>query len=244
MIVVAHLSDPHLGAHDGETVESLVADVSAAAPALTVVTGDWTMRARVSEFELARALLVRLPRPVLTVPGNHDLPLVSPLRLFRPYDRFRTWICDDLEPVARVPGLTAVGLQSMPRWRWKDGRVTRRQVAAVAGAFGAAPRGDLRLVALHHPPFGRRLAGRGPLLRAGADLLLAGHTHIPDVRTVGGTVVVVAGTSASHRTRGVPRSWSRISVDAGMVTVVERFSAGSGWRTGRLISIPLSATAS
>ncbi|WP_436533094.1 metallophosphoesterase family protein [Actinoplanes sp. HUAS TT8] len=235
---IAHLSDLHFGVHSPDAVSSLIADVVAAAPDLTVVTGDLTMRARTGEFQQARAFLEELPGPVLVVTGNHDLPLDSPLRLFKPYDRYRSYISADLDPVVRVPGLTAVGLQSMPRWRWKDGLVRRSQLSLVSSTFAAAPGGDLRLVALHHPPFGQTLINGPKLLRTGADLLLAGHTHHPDVRTMGSTVVVVAGTSTSRRTRGTPSSWSRITVAEGMVTVIERHFMLDGWRTGRLITVP------
>lgn len=235
---IAHVSDPHFGVHDPVIAERLLSDVAAFDPDLTVVTGDLTMRARIPEFQAARAFLDKLPSPVLVVTGNHDLPLDSPLRLFRPYDRYRSWISTELNPVVRVPGLTAVGLQSMPRWRWKDGRVGRAQLSLVTSAFAAAPPDDLRLVALHHPPFGRMLLNGRALLAAGADVLLAGHTHLPDVRPLDRTTVVIAGTSTSHRTRGTPSSWSRITVAEGMVTVVERHFVDGGWRTGRLITVP------
>ncbi|GAA2905420.1 metallophosphoesterase [Actinoplanes cyaneus] len=235
---IAHLSDLHFGVHDSEAAASLVADVAAAAPHLTVVTGDLTMRARPAEFRLARAFLDRLPSPVLVVTGNHDLPLDSPARLFRPYDRYRAAISAELDPVVHVPGLTAVGLQSMPRWRWKDGRVRRSQVTLVESTFAAAPPGDLRLVALHHPPFGRMLMNGRALLGAGADLLLAGHTHHPDVRPMNGTTVVVAGTSTSRRTRLTPSSWSRIATGDGVITVTERHFTGGGWQTARLLTVP------
>jgi 3',5'-cyclic AMP phosphodiesterase CpdA len=242
VLTVAHLSDLHLGAHEPDAVEPLIADVSAAAPALTVVTGDWTMRARVREFRLAKAVLDRLPQPVLAVTGNHDLPLISPLRLVRPYDRYRAWIRDDLNPVARVPGLTALGLQSMPRWRWKDGLITRRQARLVADTLGPVADSDVTLVALHHPPTGFALAGRRRLLRAmraaGVDLLLAGHTHVPEVRRADGPTVIVAGTATSHRTRGTPRSWSLIHVEPDAVVVSERYCVDAVWQTGRIIRIP------
>jgi 3',5'-cyclic AMP phosphodiesterase CpdA len=49
-LVIAHVSDLHLGAHDAVAVDTLPADVAAARPTLTVVTGDVTMRARAGEF--------------------------------------------------------------------------------------------------------------------------------------------------------------------------------------------------
>ncbi|WP_231956978.1 MULTISPECIES: metallophosphoesterase [unclassified Actinoplanes] len=243
------MSDLHLGAHHDAAVQSLIADVAAVRPDLTVVTGDWTMRARPVEFDLAKELLKRLPEPVLSVLGNHDLPLAGPQRLLRPYDRYRTWICDDLDPVIHLAGLTAAGVASMPRWRWKDGRVTRQQTTSLTAAFAAAPPDGLRLIALHHPPTGRRLVGRSRLLtaarEAGVHLVLAGHTHIPEVRRLaGGPVLITAGTSTSRRTRGTPRSWSRITVAGGTVTVVERYPSGAGWHTGRLTTVPGSPVAS
>ncbi|GAA0468799.1 metallophosphoesterase [Paractinoplanes deccanensis] len=246
MIAVAHVSDLHLGAHDPAAAAGLVADVVAAGPDLTVVTGDSTMRARTREFRQARTLLGRLPRPLLVVTGNHDLPLLSWRRVLDPYGRYRSWICDELDPVRRIPGLTALGLQSMPRWRWKNGRLTHRQAGLAARALGEAPAGDVRVLALHHPPSAGWLPGWRRVVRAGRpDLVLAGHTHLPRVLAGDGCTLVVAGTATSHRTRGVPHSWSLITVSGGLFAVEERYLDGGGWYTGRTTKVPrLSAAAS
>ncbi|GIJ55611.1 metallophosphoesterase [Virgisporangium aurantiacum] len=161
-----------------------------------MVTGDITMRARADEFCLAVALLARLPEPQLVVPGNHDVPLGPVPRLTEPYRRYSAALGVDpnpsvLWPSARSAGTEALGLNSMPRWRWKSGRVTRRQAAAITASFGAAPGAAagsdavppdavppdavppdavppdavppdaVRLVALHHPPFVGGLARLG-----------------------------------------------------------------------------------
>ena len=250
-LIVALLSDLHLGAHVPQAVQSVVADVAAVRPTLTVVTGDCTMRARRTEFRAARVLLDALPAPVLVVTGNHDVPLFSAARLIAPYARYQRWIEADLDPVARVPGLTAVGLQTTPRWRWKSGRVSRRQGDTVSAVLGAAPADDVRLVAVHHPPLAtglQRVVGRERLLRAlaaaRADLVLAGHTHVPTSHRVqsAGTshhwIEVVAGTATSRRTRGVGRSWTVITIDRDTVAVQERWENGRGWRTGHTVSYP------
>jgi 3',5'-cyclic AMP phosphodiesterase CpdA len=134
----------------------------------------------------------------------------------------------------------------MPRWRWKSGRVSRRQAERVAAVLGAAPAGALRVLALHHPPFARgaaRLAGRGRLaaglLRARVDVVLAGHTHVPRSRevTLGPShslVEVTAGTATSRRTRGHARSWTAIGVTAEAIVVENRDEDGGAWRTGRV----------
>jgi 3',5'-cyclic AMP phosphodiesterase CpdA len=250
-VVIAHVSDLHLGAHEPAVLDTLVADVAAAGPALTVVTGDCTMRARDGQFRLAQSLLARLPLPRLVVLGNHDVPLALPARFTRPYARYRQWLCADLDPVVRMPGLTALGLNSMPRWRWKSGGVTGRQTAAVVDLLGGAARDGIRLLALHHPPFAgglARLVGRDRLARAlveaRVDLVLSGHTHVPLARRValaaGGAthhvVEVVAGTATSRRTRGTRRSWSVIRVRGDGVVVQDRYEeADHRWRTGRTV---------
>jgi 3',5'-cyclic AMP phosphodiesterase CpdA len=246
-VVIAHVSDLHLGAHDAVAVDTLPADVAAARPTLTVVTGDITMRARAGEFRQALALLSRLPEPRLVVPGNHDVPLdLVVTRLVRPFARYRAAFGTDGDPLLRLPGVTALGLNSMPRWRWKNGRVSGRQAAGVVESLGTAERCSVRLLALHHPPFAggtARLFGRSKLVAAlvGArvDLVLAGHVHLPRTRAVDlaadgrshRLVEVVAGTATSRRTRGVGRSWSLILVDDRAVEVRERHQCGDGWRT-------------
>ena len=152
----------------------------------------------------------------------------------------------------RLPGLTALGLQTTPRWRWKSGRVSRRQSDAWWRAvLGAAPAGAVRLLALHHPLQAgglARIAGRGRLFRALAaaqvDLVLAGHTHVPESRCVElpgmahRLIEVVAGTATSRRTRGAGRSWTAISIDDGAVCVEERHNVAGGWIIGRRTHYP------
>jgi 3',5'-cyclic AMP phosphodiesterase CpdA len=250
-MVIAHLSDLHLGAHLPAATASVAADVAAQEPMLTVVTGDCTMRAHIPEFRAARQLLDRLPKPLVVVTGNHDVPLISAARVCRPYARFRHWIEADLDPVVRLPGLVALGLQTTPRWRWKSGRVSRRQSDAVATVLGAAPGGAIRLLAMHHPPRAAalaRIAGRDRLLQALADarvdLVLAGHTHVPAScrlelpGTSHGLIQVVAGTATSLRTRGAGRSWTAIRVDDTSVCVEERRQMSTGWSTDRWTCYP------
>ncbi|NTW42201.1 MAG: metallophosphoesterase, partial [Cellulomonadaceae bacterium] len=135
VLVVAHLSDPHLGAHRADLVASLLTDVTAQRPDLVVVSGDWTQRARRAQFAGARELLGQLPGPVLAVAGNHDVPLFDlPQRLLAPTRRYRRYIASELDPVVAMPGLVAVGLDSMPRWRWKAGHVSARQAELVREA--------------------------------------------------------------------------------------------------------------
>jgi 3',5'-cyclic AMP phosphodiesterase CpdA len=247
-LVIAHLSDLHFGAHVGAELRDLLTDVAAADPVVTVVTGDLTMRARRDQFRLARAFVDRLPGRRLVVIGNHDIPLDNvAARFMHPHRRYGRFVDGGPAPVLDVPGARLLGLASMPRWRWKGGRVTRRQAARLVEVLGAAPAGAVRILALHHPlsqSGPARLLGRRRLLAALAaarvDVVLAGHTHRPGAALVpleptGRSVVeVVAGTATSTRTRGVARSWTLLRLAAGRVTVEHRFHRLTGWCAGEV----------
>jgi 3',5'-cyclic AMP phosphodiesterase CpdA len=243
-VTIAHVSDLHLGTHSPAAVAELVADVTAAAPTITVITGDLTARARPGQYRQAAAIVEALPRPRLLLIGNHDVPLDNPLlRLLDPYRRYRRYLGVDLDTALDVPGLRVLGLGSMPRWRWKSGRVGRAQCAMVVDVLGSAAPGAVRVLALHHPIEPARrlgLLGRGRLLAALAvartDLVLAGHTHRSSARRIrlpgpGGphpVIQVVAGTATSTRTRGEGRSWALIRFRGGTVTVQHRPLDGAG----------------
>lgn len=253
-VVLAHLSDLHFGRHDPAATESVVDDLAAARPNVCVVTGDLTQRARDHEFSAAVAFLERLPGPRLVVLGNHDVPLDSPQRITGPYRRYRDHLGLDLDPVVDADGVRVLGLQSMPRWRWKSGRVSRRQTERVGSDLAeqvvdTADRPDrnvVRVLALHHPVSSSgaaTLAGRGRLLtalgEARVDLVLAGHTHRPSLTWIelpevpGSWAVLqgVAGTATSTRLRGVPRSWTLYRIDDTTITVEQRCEAAGTWST-------------
>lgn len=253
-MTLAHVSDVHIGSDDGRVIEALVHDVRAAHPDATVVTGDLTIRARDREFAMAKQLLEALPAPRLVVLGNHDVPLYDIAeRLTDPYDSYQDGVHRELDPVLDLPGARLLGLQSQPRWRWKSGRVSKRQAGLVRDVLGAAPIGDLRVLAMHHPPSLRgmeRIAGLGRLRRAmlaaRIDLVMAGHTHVPSVTPLSlahgddrhVVVEVVAGTGGSTRTRGVSASWTLVRADDAVVRVTPRFWTADGWVDGDTATVP------
>jgi 3',5'-cyclic AMP phosphodiesterase CpdA len=237
-LVLAQVSDIHLGREQRHVADALLKDLQETGPDVVVVSGDLTMRARSHQFAAARAYLDVLPQPVLVVPGNHDIPLHNPVRrLTSPFRHYQRHITDDLDPVLDVPGATLLGLNSMPRWRWKAAHVSPRQCALVESTFGERPAGHARVLVTHHPVLPADLssfAGRGSLVRSVArarvDLLLAGHTHDPLVAPV--VVVdgakqhevlsVVAGTAISDRLRGVANSYPVVTIGPRRIDVVVR----------------------
>ena len=77
MIRLLHLSDLHFGPpyipKIGNAFLRLAPQLD---PNVIVVSGDLTQRARRDQFIAARGFLDQLPdRPMLVIPGNHDVPL-------------------------------------------------------------------------------------------------------------------------------------------------------------------------
>ncbi len=251
--VIVHMSDIHFGAHRETLVESLLTDVAAQQPDLVVVSGDLTQRARPKQFEQARSFLDRLAVPLLTVVGNHDLSLFDlPRRFMSETRRYEHYITPDLDPVVALPGLTALGLDTMPAWRWKSGHVSPRQADIVRDVFESAPTGAWRLLVTHHPvlPEDRsRLVGRRILLnacaRSGVAVLLSGHTHVASMNVVSldergrhWAIAVGSGTTLSHRTRGTPNAYGVLNLGnrtgvGDRVTLDIRQAEGTDWSVRR-----------
>jgi 3',5'-cyclic AMP phosphodiesterase CpdA len=186
---ILHVSDLHTGTHEDSEVEpALSALVGRVEPELVIASGDLTHRGRRAQHERAHRFLASLDRPVLAVPGNHDLPYTFPARFRRPWHEFeRMW--ETVEPTYSSAGLHVVGINSARPYRQQAGAVCAQQLHAAAERLAAAGDGTYRVVVLHHHVLGapwrasrkRPVAHRNRVLRAlvaaGADLILAGHIH-------------------------------------------------------------------
>jgi 3',5'-cyclic AMP phosphodiesterase CpdA len=107
------LSDVHFGRHDPVIVEAVEAFLFERRPDLVVISGDFTQRARVAQYEMACAFVDRLEKgglQVLAVPGNHDVPLYDVARRFlRPLDRYKRFIDDELALIGRMMSWQCLG---------------------------------------------------------------------------------------------------------------------------------------
>jgi 3',5'-cyclic AMP phosphodiesterase CpdA len=226
---IAHLSDVHFGRVDDAIVELAVKAVNALGPDLVVVSGDLTQRAKSRQFIEARRFLDRLPQPQIVVPGNHDVPLYNVFdRFFRPLEKFRRFITDDLSPSYIDDELVVVGVNTARSFVIKGGRINREQIALIKDAMCRVSNDALKMVVTHHPfdiPDGRDesdIVGRAKLAmpeisECGADVFLSGHLHVSNIETTAKrykldnghvALVVQAGTATSVRARGEAHSFN------------------------------------
>ncbi len=211
---VLHLSDLHFGRVNAPALEALCEIVLArkAELDLIVVTGDWTQRARTVEFRAAIEFVSQLSCPVVSVPGNHDVPLYDlPRRLLAPYSRYAkmqsTTISDYQDEF-----LSVVGLSTVNPFRVDSGHVHQTDIDRTHAFFSKAAPNALKIIACHHPLFDpREMRWLRPeyrakrLLDTGADVVLSGHSHVQWVQQsdeLGRAILhISAGTSISSRLR-------------------------------------------
>ncbi|MCH2169588.1 metallophosphoesterase [Myxococcota bacterium] len=184
--------------HRPEIVECLIEDLHAQRPDHVVLTGDLTQIGLASEVEAARIWLERLgpAAHVTAIPGNHDAYVSAPWQ-----ERWEPWadymVSDGVEPtslsfpsVRRRGPVALVGVSSaLPTGPLRaSGCVGTPQLQRLETQLVELGRARVcRVVLIHHPPVAgvaspRRAlddaeALQAVLVRAGAELVLHGHTH-------------------------------------------------------------------
>ncbi|MBC7979308.1 MAG: metallophosphoesterase [Armatimonadetes bacterium] len=235
-----HYSDPHFGAYDPRIAREAAELANKLEPDLTVVSGDFSMRGRRSEFVLAKQWLEKLPEPRLAFPGNHDVPGLNQIndRFFSPFRRFRKFISEVEEPSAKLGdiGSLSTANSSTPfglHLDWSRGFLNPVQLHAINTFFSDLPEDQLRVFGMHHPVIGageraKALVSPMPLVQAlfahaRIDLLLAGHLHQSKIclfpesvsnesKPARCTVVSQAPSICSTRLKGEPNGFHLISL--------------------------------
>lgn len=268
MFRLAHISDIHLGPlpdvtyrdlaskrvigyvnwqrnrrrhmHDS-VLETLVADLKAAAPDHLAVTGDLVNLALDGEIETARLWLETLgaPADVSVVPGNHDAYVPGAFdkvcRAWAPWmtgDGAAMPIDRNAFPYLRVRGDVAlIGVSTaratapfMANGFFKEGQAAR--LGRILDATGR--QGLFRVIMIHHPPLRgavpqhKRLFGisrfHKTVVRHGAELVLHGHSHIPSLGWMGarGARIPVVGVAAAGQAPGgrhPPAQYNLVEID-------------------------------
>jgi 3',5'-cyclic AMP phosphodiesterase CpdA len=237
MLTLLHVSDLHFGPpYHPEVGQALLRFAAELRPDVIVASGDFTQRAKVTQFQEARAFLDQLPPvPLIVTPGNHDVPLYRVKeRLLDPYRNYRTYISKDLDTVTRLNGAVIVSINSTaPHRAITNGRIDRWQLDFAREAFADTPDDVQRIIVSHHhfaPPPDSEGAAAMPRARRAldactrmrVDLILGGHLHrayignsldvYPGIDREHGIVIVQSGTSTSRRGRAREREKNTFNV--------------------------------
>jgi len=249
MKILAQISDLHFGTEDKLVAEALVKDLNQLCLSLLIVSGDLTQRARKKQFINARSYLSRLPKPQLVIPGNHDIPLFDVFRrIFMPLTRYKKYISSDLTPLHSEEGLAVLGLNTARPYKWKNGEISKEQIALVKSQMCSVPDEYFKIVVTHHPFIPppnddlTDLVNKAQLAidvidPCGIDLLLAGHLHhgyTGDIRkhypsSARSIIVAQAGTAISNRVREEPNSYNVISINEDWFEICVRVFNGSNF---------------
>ncbi|WP_437714785.1 metallophosphoesterase family protein [Sorangium sp. So ce448] len=241
MRTLVHLSDLHFGRVDKAILRPLIDGIGGLEPHVVVISGDLTQRAREAEFAEARAFLDALPSPQIVVPGNHDVPLYNLFdRFFRPLDRYRSHITDDLSPFHLDAEIAVLGINTARSLTIKDGRINARQVEGIKARMCDLGPEVTKIVVTHHPfdlpessphaIVGRARQAMAAIAGCGVDVILSGHLHLSHTGhsaerfDAGGhsSLIVQAGTATSTRGRGEQNAFNAIRVD-GRKIHIERY---------------------
>jgi 3',5'-cyclic AMP phosphodiesterase CpdA len=237
MLTILHISDLHFGEpHVPHVAESVIRACDELPFDVIVASGDFTQRAKRTEYAAARAFLQRLPRvPIVVTPGNHDVPLYRVFeRIFSPHALYREYIADELNSVYRLENAIIVSLDTTsPLRAITNGRIEGWQLEFCARAFADAPPDVARIVVAHHhfapapdyeggqvmPKAKRAIDCFSDL---GVEMVLGGHLHrayignsldlYPGRDREHGIIIVQSGTTTSRRGRAREREKNSLNL--------------------------------
>lgn len=206
LVRIAHISDLHCGSqyHIPSLATRVIDELNELKPDMVVVTGDLTDMGFRQEFKQAHRLLSRLEcQQRMILLGNHDARNVGDEHFSEMFGA-RSKIL--LHGPVRILGIDSsepdldAGRVGRSRYRWIEERFSDPD--------------EFKVLAMHHhlmpvPGTGRErniVYDAGDMLRVltncGADLVLCGHKHVPNVWRLEDMLIVNAGTACSHRLRG------------------------------------------
>jgi 3',5'-cyclic AMP phosphodiesterase CpdA len=249
---ILHVSDLHFGRPAVlAQIEAIEGLIQSRRFDVVAISGDLSQRARAGEFQRAHVFLrdaQRVSRTIV-VPGNHDVAWWrAPLGVGdrdKPYENYRAYISEELEPVLDVPGARFVGVNTSHgvtrrtlTWNVRDisiiGDITRAQLERVRREFAGLPDPDARIVVMHHNPVKGELSQRhglkntkrilGAFAEMGVELILCGHDHQEAIHYVEhtrkGTVISTAGTVSNRSRGGRPSSMNEITISPSEIAIV------------------------
>lgn len=238
MSVILHASDLHFGKVDPAVVESFYAEIERQKPDVVVLSGDFTQTASKEEFKQAEEFINRISAPVVTVPGNHDIPRYELWERFGdPLKRYRKYINPLPDTIYEDDHCVIIGINTarpaVPHWNWANGMISQDQVNFVDRHFRPVPHEKARILVCHHPlvnvknaPIDTVVWGAKDLISVleeqYVDVVLTGHIHYASVLTdseAAGLSMVGASSATSTRLRGQGNGYNILRVSARKVDV-------------------------
>jgi len=230
VVTIAHISDPHVGSPHfvPNLMHRVITELNELDPDAVVCSGDLTADGYRQEYKAWLAYADRIAAPLHTVPGNHDARNVGYVH-FEELIGSRSWSVS-------VQGVRILGVDSSEP-DLNEGMVGRTKYDWIAREFA----GDeaLKVFVLHHhlipiPGTGRErstVMDAGDLLevlvQAGADVVLAGHKHVPYVWRLEDMYLASAGTCSSLRVRGYTKPcYNVVEFDGDELRIWRKFPFG------------------
>ncbi len=227
MLRIAHISDTHITggeAYKSYAYDLIVNEVNRGNFDFVIHTGDITNQGLREEYERASYELKKIQKPLVVLPGNHDVRNVG-YELFEEFIGPRNGVFEFRNGVLIWVDSTIPDLS--------DGRIGGRKFRWLKERLEEYSDRRFKIVAAHHhlvplPNTGRE---RNVLFNAGdvLDLLIrhdvtlytCGHKHVPNVYRVEDLVVDNAGCTSCRKTRrGDVNSYNIITLhDDGRIEV-------------------------
>ncbi|UYL08388.1 metallophosphoesterase [Bdellovibrio sp. SKB1291214] len=241
---VLHISDLHFGRINPPAIKSLEQFLQndSLKLDLIIMTGDWTQRARRGQYKEAQEFVKKMPVPVLTIPGNHDIPLYNFVaRLVQPLANYNKFIRKVTKDSFQDSEIAAIGFRTASAIRTVEGRILEKDILRAESFFKQANPKALRIIACHHPIFVPELMSQirpKALIQRMLDLrphvILSGHSHLNWIELVNpGTpqevLHISAGSATSNRLRGEVNNFHVLEVSENKVKVETYFLGDNGF---------------
>lgn len=241
---VLHISDLHFGRIHPPAIASLESFLKANEEKLDliVMTGDWTQRARSSQYQEAAEFIKKLPVPLLTIPGNHDIPLYNFwVRLLRPLKNYNKYIRELAVDTYESLETVIVGFRTAHKFRTVEGRILEKDIQRAKKVFDAADPKAVRIIACHHPVFQPQMLSRirprhlaQEVLNLKPHIIVSGHSHLNWIELVedgeGHQILhISAGSATSDRLRGEVNSFHILELADSSVRVETYFLEEEGF---------------
>jgi 3',5'-cyclic AMP phosphodiesterase CpdA len=223
--------------HETRVLAALTEAIKQARTDHIAITGDLTNIALPAEFKQARRWLEEFgpPHSITLVPGNHDayvgVPWSASLGLWSEYMRGDSQAMESPEdfPAVRIRGPVAfIGVSSAhpSAPHLAVGSLGAPQLAALERRLAELGGERLfRIILIHHPPVSGTVKPRASLrdstafaaavAKAGAELILHGHTHRmshSEIASPRGPVPVIGVASASARAQHAHREEAQFHI--------------------------------